>query len=75
MNGGVPFDLKSSTQKSENMPEIETQKSWNLKHLAFLLSEKTYHPDKKIKRFYGTISLCFTMFVLRVLNFLQLLSV
>ena len=62
--GVCHFNLKSSTQKSRNLPEIETQKSGNLPEietqksgnlpetLGFFLSEKTYHPDKKIKEFY-----------------------
>ena len=55
--------------------------------LSFLLSEKIYHPDKKVLDINSTFELylfhqrillfnfCVMMFVRRVLNFLQLLSV
>ena len=46
--GVCHFDQKSSTQKSGNLPKIETQKSGNSKCQAFLLHEKTYHPNQKV---------------------------
>ena len=85
--GMCHFDQKSSTQKSGNLPKIETQKSRNPKRQAFHLHEKTYCPNQKVLDinstfqfylFYQRILLfnfCFTMFVQRVLNFPQPLSV
>ena len=82
--GNLP---KIETQKSGNLPKIETQKSGNPKRHAFLLHEKTYHPDQKVLDinstfqfylFYQRILLfnfCFMMFVQGVLNFPQPLSV
>ena len=65
--------------------KLRPKKSGNLSaRLSFLLCEKIYHPDRDINStfefylFYQRILLfnfCFTMFVQRVLNFLQLLSV
>ena len=78
---------KIETQKSGNLTKIETQKSGNPKRQAFLLHEKTYHPDQKVLDinstfkfylFYQRIILfnfCFKTFMQRVLNFPQLLSV
>ena len=83
-SGNLP---KIEPQKSGDLPEIETQKSGNPKHQAFRLHEKTYHPDQKVLDinstfqfylFYQRILLfnfCFMMFVQRVLNFPQTLSV
>ena len=75
------LNLKNNTKKSGNLHKIESQKSGNLIHKAFLLSENSYHPYKKIfdikstfqfYLFYHKILLfhfCFTMFVQRVFKF------
>ena len=44
-SGNLP---KIETQKSGNLPNIETQKAGNPKRQAFLLHEKTYHPNQKV---------------------------
>ena len=90
-NGGCHFDQKSSTQRSGNLPKIETQKSGNPNCQAFRLhektGEKTYYPDQKVLDINSTFqfyllyqrillfNFCFMIFVHRVLNLPQPLSV
>ena len=45
---GCAILIKKVAQLTGNLPKIETQKSWNPKRQAFLLHEKTYHPNQKV---------------------------
>ena len=65
--GVCDLDCKSSTQKSGNLPKIETQKSENPKRQAFRLHEKTYHPDQKVLDINSTFQ--FYLFYQRILLF------